>query len=73
MTVSIVARSADGASWGVAVASKFLAVGALWLRIPLAIAWSTPGAAVLLAAAGHGITFSNAVGAFLVSAALIVL
>src|SRR5215212_8829258 len=28
MTFSIVARSADGASWGVAVASKFLAVGA---------------------------------------------
>ncbi|MBX3100173.1 MAG: benzoate/H(+) symporter BenE family transporter [Salinibacterium sp.] len=48
-------------------------IGALWLRIPLAVAWSTPGAAVLLAAAGHGITFSNAVGAFLVSAALILL
>ena len=28
MTFSIVARSADGGSWGVAVASKFLAVGA---------------------------------------------
>lgn len=28
MTFSIVARSADGESWGVAVASKFLAVGA---------------------------------------------
>lgn len=28
MTFSIVARSADGQSWGVAVASKFLAVGA---------------------------------------------
>ena len=27
MTFSIVARSADGTSWGVAVASKFLAVG----------------------------------------------
>jgi benzoate membrane transport protein len=48
-------------------------VGALWLRLPLAIAWSTPGAAVLLASAGNGITFSNAVGAFLVSGALIVL
>jgi benzoate membrane transport protein len=47
-------------------------VGALWLRIPLAIAWSTPGAAVLLAAAGHGIEFSDAVGAFLVSAVLVV-
>lgn len=29
MTFSIVARSADGTSWGVAVASKFLAVGAV--------------------------------------------
>jgi len=28
MTFSIVARSADGSQWGVAVASKFLAVGA---------------------------------------------
>ncbi|TBN57077.1 benzoate transporter BenE [Glaciihabitans arcticus] len=48
-------------------------VGALWLRIPLAIAWSTPGAAVLLAAAGSGITFSDAVGAFIVSGVLIAL
>jgi len=48
-------------------------VGALWLRIPLAIAWSTPGAAVLLAAADHGYEFSDAVGAFLVSAILVVL
>jgi benzoate membrane transport protein len=43
------------------------------LRIPLAIAWSTPGAAVLLAAGGNGFRFSDAVGAFLVSAVLIVL
>jgi len=35
MTFSIVARSADGASWGVAVASKFLAVGA---AVPAAVA-----------------------------------
>ena len=47
-------------------------VAALWFRVPMAIAWSTPGAAVLLAAAGHGIRFSDAVGAFLVSAALVV-
>lgn len=46
---------------------------ALWLRIPLSIAWSTPGAAVLLAAAGNGIRFSDAVGAFLVSAVLMIL
>jgi benzoate membrane transport protein len=48
-------------------------VGALWLRIPLAIAWSTPGAAVLLATGDHGIRFSDATGAFLVSAALMIL
>ncbi|MDM4764103.1 benzoate/H(+) symporter BenE family transporter [Galbitalea sp. SE-J8] len=46
---------------------------ALALRLPVAIAWSTPGAAVLLAAVDHGIRFSDAVGAFLVSAALMLL
>lgn len=35
MTFSIVARSEDGASWGVAVASKFLAVGSV---VPAAVA-----------------------------------
>src|SRR3990170_5165708 len=35
MTYSIVARSADGESWGVAVASKFLAVGG---AVPAAVA-----------------------------------
>src|SRR5689334_11474513 len=35
MTFSIVGRSADGESWGVAVASKFLAVGS---AVPAAIA-----------------------------------
>jgi uncharacterized Ntn-hydrolase superfamily protein len=35
MTFSIVARSADGEAWGVAVASKFLAVGAV---VPAAVA-----------------------------------
>jgi benzoate membrane transport protein len=48
-------------------------VAALVLRIPLAFAWSTPGAAVLLASATPGLRFSDAVGAFLVSAALVTL
>ena len=48
-------------------------VAALGLRLPLAIAWSTPGAAVLLAASGGGIRFSDAVGAFLVSSILLLL
>lgn len=44
-----------------------------WLRIPISIAWSTPGAALLLAAGAAGADFGAAVGAFLVCSALIVL
>ncbi|QXL84145.1 benzoate/H(+) symporter BenE family transporter [Comamonas sp. NLF-1-9] len=46
----------------------------LWLRQPVMIAWSTPGAAVLAAAgAAAGFSMAEAVGAFLVSALLITL
>ncbi|MBU1360703.1 MAG: benzoate/H(+) symporter BenE family transporter [Gammaproteobacteria bacterium] len=45
------------------------AVPSLWLRKPVMIAWSTPGAAVL-AVAGAGYTMNDAVGAFVVCAAL---
>ncbi|NKI96334.1 benzoate membrane transport protein [Rhizobacter sp. SG703] len=46
----------------------------LWLRQPVMIAWSTPGAAVLAtAAASGGFHLPEAVGAFLVSAALVTL
>ncbi|SHN38239.1 benzoate membrane transport protein [Rhizobacter sp. OV335] len=46
----------------------------LWLRQPVMIAWSTPGAAVLAtAAAAGGFHLPEAVGAFLVSAALVTL
>ena len=46
----------------------------LWLRMPVMVAWSTPGAAVLAtAAAGGGYTLAQGVGAFVVCAALIVL
>lgn len=46
----------------------------LWWRKPVMVAWSTPGAAVLAtAAAGGGFTLAQAVGAFIVCAALIVL
>lgn len=48
-------------------------IAALWLRIPLAFAWSTPGAAVLLATTSDNVRFSDAVGAFVVCAALLVL
>ena len=44
----------------------------LWLRKPVMVAWSTPGAAVLATAgAGGAFTMPEAVGAFMVSAALI--
>ena len=46
----------------------------LWLKKPVLIAWSTPGAALLAtAAAGGGFDMADAVGAFIVSAALITL
>ena len=48
----------------------------LWLKKPVMIAWSTPGAALLAtsaaaAGAGAGFTMPQAVGAFMVSAALV--
>ncbi|PZQ54435.1 MAG: hypothetical protein DI563_32760, partial [Variovorax paradoxus] len=45
-------------------------VPSLWLRKPVMIAWSTPGAAVL-ATAGAGHSLGEAVGAFMVCALLI--
>jgi benzoate membrane transport protein len=55
-------------------------VPSLWLRKPVMVAWSTPGAAVLASAgvaggsvAGGGFGMAEAVGAFMVSAALITL
>jgi benzoate membrane transport protein len=44
----------------------------LALRIPISFAWSTPGAALLIAAGHDGADFRAAVGAFIVCAALIV-
>jgi benzoate membrane transport protein len=45
-----------------------------WLRQPVMVAWSTPGAAVLAAgAAAGGFNVAEATGAFLVSGALILL
>jgi len=46
----------------------------LWLRQPVMIAWSTPGAAVLATAAAHGdFNMAQAVGAFIVCALAITL
>ena len=46
---------------------------AAYFRMPISFAWSTPGAALLVAAAGVTEDFGAAVGAFLVCGALIVL
>ncbi|MDM0115544.1 benzoate/H(+) symporter BenE family transporter [Variovorax sp. J22R133] len=46
------------------------ALPSLWLKKPVMIAWSTPGAAVL-AVAGAGYNMNEAIGAFIVCAALI--
>ncbi|MCS4511268.1 benzoate/H(+) symporter BenE family transporter [Xylophilus ampelinus] len=47
------------------------ALPSLWWRKPVMVAWSTPGAAVL-ASAGAGFGMGQAVGAFMVCAALII-
>jgi benzoate membrane transport protein len=49
-------------------------VPSLWLKKPVMVAWSTPGAAVLATAGvAGGFSMAEAVGAFMVSAALITL
>ena len=49
-------------------------VPSLWLRKPVMVAWSTPGAAVLATAGlAGGFSMAEAVGAFMVCAALITL
>lgn len=54
---------------GVAVTGATLA---LWLRMPVVLGWSTPGAA-LIAASTLEIEFANAIGAFVAAAGLMVL
>ena len=50
------------------------AVPSLWLKKPVMVAWSTPGAAVLATAGlAGGFSMAEAIGAFMVSAALITL
>ncbi|MFM8900706.1 MAG: benzoate/H(+) symporter BenE family transporter [Burkholderiales bacterium] len=55
------------------------ALPSLWLKKPVMVAWSTPGAAVLATAAvaassdGHAFSLGQAVGAFIVCALLITL
>ena len=50
------------------------AIPSLWLKKPVMVAWSTPGAAVLATAGlAGGFSMADAVGAFMVSAALVTL
>jgi benzoate membrane transport protein len=71
------ADAAEIASWmwalglGMGLCS---ALPSLWLRKPVMVAWSTPGAAVLASAGGYGhFSMAQAVGAFMACAALITL
>ncbi|MGE0232777.1 MAG: benzoate/H(+) symporter BenE family transporter [Flavobacteriaceae bacterium] len=54
---------------GIALAGIVLT---LWLKMPVVLAWSTPGAA-LLAAVAPGLSWPQAVGAFIVAALFMVL
>ena len=53
--------------WAIALASGISGtLLSVFTRMPILVAWSTPGAAILIASIG-GFTFSDAVGAFLFS------
>lgn len=68
------ATPAQTASWVLAVCLA-KAIGSaglsLWARVPVVLAWSTPGAALI--AATSGVTMTEAVGAFVLAGALIAL
>ncbi|MGB0695182.1 MAG: benzoate/H(+) symporter BenE family transporter [Rhodospirillaceae bacterium] len=44
-----------------------------WTRMPASIAWSTPGAALLVASQGTGVDFHSAIGGFLICAVMLVI
>lgn len=68
------ATTAQAAS-GLATLCVLQGAGTLWLslrhRRPLTLAWSTPGAALLVSAAGLQLGWSAAVGAFVVCGLLL--
>ncbi|TKV61805.1 benzoate/H(+) symporter BenE family transporter [Nakamurella flava] len=72
-----VGASTAQAACGLAVLCVLQGAGSIWLsrrhRMPLTLAWSTPGAALLVSAAGLSIGWSAAIGAFLVTGALLAL
>ena len=61
--------------WALGLGMGLCTLGpSLWLRKPVMVAWSTPGAAVLATAGlAGGFSMGEAVGAFMVSAVLIIL
>lgn len=80
--IAIAGLSAMGASssqTATAIALMLFGYGVLsiglsyWLKMPVSIVWSTPGAAFLATSAGLGLDFNTAVGAFIVSSLLVVL
>src|SRR5690242_13655613 len=72
-----VGASEEQASSGLLALSLAMGCTAIWLglryRMPISVAWSTPGAALLAATAGSGIGYREALGAFAVTGVLIVL
>ncbi len=59
--------------WALGIGMGLSTIGlSLWTRVPILITWSTPGAAVI-AAAATGVSMSEAVGAFLVCGGLMLL
>ncbi len=70
---------ASSAQTATAIALMLLGYGvlsiglSLWLRMPVSIVWSTPGAAFLATSEGLGFDFNTAVGAFIVSSLLVVM
>lgn len=64
----------EAASWVLAICLAKAAGSALlsvWTRVPVVLAWSTPGAALI--AASEGVTMPEAVGAFVLAGLLIAL
>ncbi len=58
--------------WALGVGTGLTSIGlSLWYRQPVLTAWSTPGAALLVAT--HGLSLPVATGAFIVSAVLIMI
>lgn len=74
--VAVGATPAQAASGllAVCVAKGLLAIGLAWrTRLPISIAWSTPGAALLVATGAYAGGFPVAVGAFLAASGLVIL